>query len=150
MRLVLLPLPCILVRDAGNIAGAFWIPIFELGASVRTGLNQGLMRICAQSRFLAIGAIQSLTVGSIYQGSAKQVRDSVILDSGADQHNFNKLSRFTQYEPYSSPITALAGNSGMSILGKGTARIEVEAPDGPLIIYVRNAYYSPKFHTNVI
>ena len=97
-----------------------------------------------------VGAIQGLTIGSTYQGSAEQLRDSIILDSRADGHVFNDLSRFTEYKPYSLPITALAGNSEMPILGKGTARIKAQAPDGPLTIYVKNAHYSPKFHTNAI
>ncbi|MBE3047272.1 hypothetical protein IMZ48_33080, partial [Candidatus Bathyarchaeota archaeon] len=98
----------------------------------------------------ALRAGRLTRTASATQHHAETLRNSVILDSGTDGHLFNDLTRFTKYEPFNTPVTALAGDSTLNIEGRGTARVYVKGPDGPLILNVENAYYSSGFHTNVI
>ena len=84
-------------------------------------------------------------------GIENPTKNSIIIDSGADRHIFSDFERFIKYEEFEQPIYALARDSIMPILGRGTARITVKGPIGkPQTIHARNVHYSPDFHTNAI
>ena len=84
-------------------------------------------------------------------GIENPTKNSIIIDLGADRHVFNDFERFTKYEEFEQPIYALAGDSMMPILGRGTAQITVKGATGkPRTVYARNVHYSPDFHTNAI
>ena len=100
---------------------------------------------------MSIGSVKGITVGAAHLGIENPTKNSIIIDSGADGHVFNDFERFIEYEEFEQPIYALAGDSTMPILGRGTARITVKGATGePRTIHARNVHYSPDFHTNVI
>ena len=100
---------------------------------------------------MSIGSVKGITVGAAYTGIENPTKNSIIIDSGADGHVFNDFERFIEYEEFEQPMYALAGDSTMPILGRGTARIIVKGVRGkPRVLHARNVYYSPDFHTNAI
>ena len=105
----------------------------------------------SQEAPMSIGSVKGITVGAAYTGIENPTKNSIIIDSGADGHVFNDFERFIEYEEFEQPMYALAGDSTMPILGRGTARIIVKGVRGkPRVLHARNVYYSPDFHTNAI
>ena len=78
-----------------------------------------------------------------------QLRDSFILDSGADTHICNNRQRFQTFRPAGSEEYLYAGNTIISIEGFGSVPITVQTPKGFQEITLLKTAFVPSFHTNV-
>jgi len=77
------------------------------------------------------------------------LRDSFILDSGANIHVCNSQERFQDLRTASDDDYLYAGDSTIPIEGFGTVKITVQGPTGPFEIALKDTAFVPTFHTNV-
>jgi DNA polymerase III psi subunit len=79
-----------------------------------------------------------------------QLRDSFILDSGADIHICNNRSRFHSFQEATPEDSIYAGNMTVPIDGFGSVYITIQAPKGPSKIELLKVAYISSFHTNIV
>ena len=60
-----------------------------------------------------------------------ELRDSFILDSGANLHVCNNQERFQEFQPASQDDYLLAGNATITIEGYGTVNVTLKGLKGP-------------------
>ncbi|KAK9492619.1 hypothetical protein V1508DRAFT_397833 [Lipomyces doorenjongii] len=78
------------------------------------------------------------------------LRDSFILDSGADTHVCNDRTHFQDLVPAADDEYLYAGNSVIPIDGFGSVSITVQDPHGPRQIILQSVALVPSFHTSVV
>lgn len=89
---------------------------------------------------------------SVYKTSSVSdyhLRDSFILDSGANIHMCNNRERFTDFRPTDSD-RLYAGNAIIPIEEYGSVLITVQAPEGPRQITLKDTALVSSFHTNIV
>lgn len=75
--------------------------------------------------------------------------DAFIYDPGSTCHMLNNKDRFLTFEGHEGEV--FVGDTKLSIQGMGTAWINVQKQDGSTKRWgLREAFYVPNFHTNVV
>ena len=81
----------------------------------------------------------------------EELRNIIIWDSGAGDHNFNDLKWFDKYEAFDKPTTILTANGPGIRLGKGKVRLlTADDKGGPTELAFDDAYYTPNTPLNMI
>ena len=91
----------------------------------------------------------TVSIHTISAISDYQLRDSFILDSGADTHICNNRQHFQTFRPAGSEEYLYAGNTIISIEGFGSVSITVQTPKGSQEITLLETAFVPSFHTNI-
>ncbi|CAI4213068.1 unnamed protein product [Parascedosporium putredinis] len=78
------------------------------------------------------------------------LRESILYDTCATIHVFNKKSWFVSMEAVDRNMTVLVGDTTIDTKMKGTVEIDLLGPAGRQLVRIHNVYYSPGFHTNIV
>jgi len=81
--------------------------------------------------------------------SEDELKNTVLLDSGASNHIFNNKMRFITYLPCNHE-SIFAGTTLAEVEGIGTARIMVQSSAGPREVTLSNALYIPTYQSNLV
>jgi Reverse transcriptase (RNA-dependent DNA polymerase) len=78
-----------------------------------------------------------------------ELKDSWILDSGANSHVCNDSTRFNFDRKASKSDTLISGKTVYQIEAFGNVEITVQSPNGPLLIILANVALVPGFFTSI-
>jgi hypothetical protein len=78
-----------------------------------------------------------------------ELKDSWILDSGADAHVCNDLTRFNFDRKASKSDTLISGKTVYQIEAFNNVEITVQSPNGPLLIILAGVALVPGFFTSI-
>ena len=97
-----------------------------------------------------IGAIRRIPEAA-FSNAVYPLRDSFLLDTGADTHVCNNRDRLENLEHVHPPEYIRAGDSVVAIEGYGTLEVQGRSPDdeqAPIILH--DVAYIPGYHTSLI